>query len=80
MLPGVHYGQAHLADSCVLHLRIMQRIRRMDEGSCVRLTVTIERTETIVVNAKDEAEARQKAEIILNLRNRYNCHHWDEEE
>ena len=52
----------------------------MDERGCIRLTVAIERTETIVVNAKDEAEAMQKAEIIINLRNHYNCHHWDDEE
>lgn len=44
------------------------------------IMIPVERTETITVEAKDEDEAMQKAEIIMNLRTRYNCHHFDEEE
>lgn len=44
------------------------------------IMIPMERTETITVKAKDAEEAVQKAEIIMNLRTRYNCHHFDEEE
>ena len=37
-------------------------------------------TETIEVSAKDEEEAKQKAEIIFKLRDRYNCHKYEMEE